>query len=175
MCLCSCALPPIAAATGSRPSLWLHLFFLFFTNSMQGTFWHARLRGCHRGAYSGISRPFAVKSEIHLGAPPNGVVVARTARGRAVWSNHAEHGGMTCDNDIPCALGDSSSHEERGRPVKAALRSRESKKSRRSSWQACDVHPASRGTPQDHTHPAPSPPGGKTGPGARALGHLAPH
>ena len=34
---------------------------------------------------------------------------------------------------------------------------------------------ASRGTPQNHTHPAPSPPGGKTGPKVRFLGHLAPY
>ena len=34
------------------------------------------------GAYSDISRPFAVKSEIHLGAPPNGVVVHRLTRAR---------------------------------------------------------------------------------------------
>ena len=38
---------------------------------------------------------------------------ARTARGRAVWSNHAEHGGMACHDDITCAVGDRSSHGER--------------------------------------------------------------
>ena len=58
---------------------------------------------------------------------PRGILplqrAARTARGRAVWSNHAEHGGMTCHNDIQCALGDRSSHGERWRPVEAALRS----------------------------------------------------
>ena len=47
--------------------------------------------------------------------------------------------------------------------MKAVLRR---EKARNRSYHAGkpDVHPASRGTPQDHAHPAPSPPSGKTGP-----------
>ena len=110
---------------------------------------------------------------------PRGILplqrAARTARGRAVWSNHAEHGGMACHDDIPCALGDSSSHEELRRPVEAVLRSMRKQEIAQIKLWKPDVHPASRGTPQNHTHPTPSPPGGKTGPGVRPLGHLVPY
>ena len=48
---------------------------------------------------------------------------AQAARGQEVWSNHAEHGGMACHDDIQCAVGDNSSHGGRWRPVEAVLRS----------------------------------------------------
>ena len=78
---------------------------------------------------------------------PRGILplqrAARTARGRAVWSNHAEHGGMTCHDDIQCAVRDRSSHGGRWHPVQAVIRSMRKQEMAKWSESKPDVQEAS--------------------------------
>ena len=95
---------------------------------------------------------------------------SRTAHGRTAWSNQAEHGGMTCHNDIKCALGDRSSHGERWRPVEAVLRSLRKQEIAADQAGKPDVHPSEPRHSLKPCPPRPLLPGRKNGPEGAAPG-----